>query len=256
MDADLLSRLRAAGADADDPPEAAWAALVAAEGDRATLIDRYALEAHSGGVAPGELSAQVRARLTREVLEMRWPGFEVSGAGRHDPVEIASSDPSWPDLFEEIAATLRRHLGDTALRIEHIGSTSVPGLGAKPVIDVLVAVPDVGDEAAYVAGVEAAGVELRSRDSVHRYFRPPPGTRRDRQIHVCGPGTPWERDHLLFRDYLRAHPGVAADYESVKRRLAADYRDDRIAYNEGKTGFIRDALDDAAAWAERSGRAP
>jgi len=256
VDPALTDRLRAAGADPADPPAQAWAALVAAEGERATLIDRYALEAHARGVAPGDLPDDVRSRLTREVIEMRFDGFEVTGEVRDDPIEVADHDPGWAGRFEEIAATLRRHLGAMALWIEHIGSTAVPGLAAKPVVDVLVVVADPGDERAFVAGIEAAGVALRSRDEGHRYFRPPPGRPRDRQIHVCGPGTAWERDHLLFRDYLRSHPAVAARYEELKRRLAGEYRDDRIAYNEGKTGFILDTLDDAARWADATGWSP
>lgn len=256
MDPDLAARLAAAGVTADAPPDRAWAALSAAEGDRATLIDRYALEAHSLGVDPAELPDETRERLTRQVLRLRFDGFEVTGGGRSDPIEIADHDPTWAALFQEIAGVLREQLGETALRIEHIGSTSVPGLGAKPVVDVMVVVPDPEDEESFVDGIEAAGVALRSRDRGHRYFRPPPGRPRDRQIHVCGPGTDWERQHLLFRDYLLAHPDVAARYEATKRRLADEYRNDRIAYNEAKTGFILDALDDARSWALRTGWSP
>lgn len=255
MDPDLARRLRAAGVDPERPvdPRAAWDALVRLEGQRATLIDRYAVEAHARGVEPSVLPDDVRSRLTRDVIEMRLTGFEVTGEPRDDPIEIVDHDPAWVGLFGEIAATLEEGLGATALRVEHIGSTAVPGLAAKPVVDVLVAVPDPHDEASFVQGVEAAGVVLRSRDEGHRYFRPAPGFLRDRQVHVCASGTAWERDHLLFRDYLRAHPGVAAAYATVKRALAAEYRGDRIAYNEGKTGFILDALEDAVVWAQATG---
>jgi GrpB-like predicted nucleotidyltransferase (UPF0157 family) len=73
------------------------------------------------------------------------------------------------------------------------------------------------------------------------------------QIHVCGVGGEWERDHLLFRDYLRADPEARDAYARLKRDLADRYRDDRLAYNEGKTGFILDTLSEAYSWAERTG---
>ena len=134
-----------------------------------------------------------------------------------------------------------------------MGSTAVPNLAAKPTVDIQVTVVDLEDEAVYRPGIEALGIPLRSRDSMHRYFRPPPGKPRVVQIHVCSVGSAWERDHLLFRDYLRTHPDARDDYGALKMALAVEYRDDRPAYTDAKTEFIIGALDQARTWAGRTG---
>ena len=138
-------------------------------------------------------------------------------------------------------------------RIHHIGSTAVLGLAAKPVIDILVAVRDAEDEDAYVPAIEAVGVALRSREPGHRYFRPAGVRPRDVQIHVCDLDSDWEREHVLFRDYLRDDVSVREAYARLKLKLAERYRDDRLAYNDAKTGFVLDALADAERWAVRVG---
>jgi GrpB-like predicted nucleotidyltransferase (UPF0157 family) len=147
-------------------------------------------------------------------------------------------------------------LGPASRRIEHIGSTAVPGLAAKPVIDVQVAVPDVTDEKGFAPALEGLGLPLRTREPGHRYFRPPRGRPREVQVHVCDAGGRWERTHLLFRDYLRAHRGAREAYSALKRTLAAEFRHDRWAYNEAKTGFILDSLEAAERWAAAIGWSP
>jgi GrpB-like predicted nucleotidyltransferase (UPF0157 family) len=117
---------------------------------------------------------------------------------------------------------------------------------------VQVSVQDVEDEPAYVPTIEALGLPLRIREPAHRYFRAP-GERRVVQVHVCGTGGVWERDHLLFRDYLRGHPRVAAAYADLKLELAERFRDDRLGYTEGKSAFIAAALAGAEAWAGETG---
>jgi hypothetical protein len=126
-------------------------------------------------------------------------------------------------------------------------------LPAKPIVDVQVSVRDVEDEASYVSAIEELGVSLRFREPEHRYFRPAGDEPRTVQIHVCTAGGEWEREHLLFRDYLRAHPEARSAYARLKQELGERYRDDRLAYNEGKTDFVLDTLTDARAWAERTG---
>ncbi|HLF68092.1 MAG TPA: GrpB family protein, partial [Gaiellaceae bacterium] len=135
---------------------------------------------------------------------------------------------------------------------EHIGSTAVPGLPAKPVVDVQVSVADVEAEA-YAPGIEGLGIALRSREPGHRYFWPAGDRPRDVQIHVCRAGSEWEREHLLLRDFLRADEGTRERYGRLKLELAGRYRDDRLAHNEAKTGFILDALEGAERWAARVG---
>jgi GrpB-like predicted nucleotidyltransferase (UPF0157 family) len=150
-------------------------------------------------------------------------------------------------------ARLRGALGPTAMRVDHVGSTSVPGLPAKPVVDIQVSVPALEDEPAYVPAIEALGMELRSRDEWHRFFRPPPGRPRDAHIHVTTTGSTWEREHLLFRDYLRAHPDAREDYAQVKADAARTWRGDRAAYTETKSEVIADIVERAERWAADTG---
>jgi GrpB-like predicted nucleotidyltransferase (UPF0157 family) len=159
------------------------------------------------------------------------------------PVEIVDYRPAWRDDFAQLAAAQRAALGALALRIDHIGSTSVPGLCAKDVIDVQVSVAAL--DAAVIDAFTRAGYtrtqkisrDHRPPDSVgpdsdweKLYFRPPPGQRRT-HTHVRVLGRPNQRYALLFRDYLIAHPQTAAAYGELKRRLAvslanpADYPD-------------------------------
>ena len=251
MDPNLAARLAAAGVDPAAPgdPKEAWRRLFAAFGPRATLIDRYALEAASRGVAVEGLPAEDRREMAREVFTARDPAMAIFGESGGDPVEVVPYNSTWPEAFAVWRDRLAAALGGAARRIEHVGSTAVPGLAAKPVIDVQVSVPDVADEAAYRPALEALGLPLRSRESGHRYFRPPQGRPRVVQVHVCAAGSPWERAHLLFRDYLRSHAGAREAYAALKASVAGQYREDRIAYNEAKAGFILDALEAAERWA-------
>ena len=211
------------------------------------LSELYAVFAAESGRRPEELTAGERQRLAELALPVAFPSFEVvPESGRTlEPIELVGYDPAWPTVFAEWRDRLAGALGPAAVRIEHVGSTSVPGLAAKPVIDIQVSIADLEDEASYVPQIEALGVQLRSRDRWHRYFRPFPGRPRDVQIHVCAVGSGWERDHLLFRDYLRAHPDARAAYAAAKRRAAEDWHDDRLAYTDAKTAIIREITDAA-----------
>jgi GrpB-like predicted nucleotidyltransferase (UPF0157 family) len=176
-------------------------------------------------------------------------GGVLLGAIRNDPIEIVDYDPAWPAVFEEMRVQLAAALGPTAARIDHVGSTAVPGLAAKPVIDIHVAVLDVEDEAAYVNAIETCGFRLRFREPGHRYFRPPPGLPRAWQVHVSTIDRAWERLHMLFRDYLRAHPAEAERYAALKREVAGLHPIDRIAYADAKGPLINEMLGRAANWA-------
>jgi GrpB-like predicted nucleotidyltransferase (UPF0157 family) len=255
---DLDRRLRAAGVDwaAKPEPRDAFARLHAREGQRATLLDRYALEAASRGVTVDALPDALRAELQAEVLRLHVPGWELVGGSdraQQDPIQVVAYDPAWPERYEQWRQRLEHELGEAAIRMEHIGSTAVPGLAAKPIIDVQVIVPDVDDEAAYVPAIARAGVALRARDPEHRYFHPAGDRPRDVQVHVYRAGSAWERAHILFRDFLRADAATCDAYAALKRDLAARYRHDRIAYNEAKTDFILEALSAAEGWAAARG---
>jgi len=179
---------------------------------------------------------------------------EFVGESGRESISLSEPSAGWPAKFEDVRARLTAALGSPA-RIEHVGSTSIPGITAKPIIDVLVSVSDLRDEAWFVPAIESVGVSLRMRepDLGHVYFRDIPRTT---HIHVCQIGSKWERDHLLFRDYLRAHPDAARAYEKVKRAAVTRYGDDRIAYTESKGPMIERLMVEAEEWANRTGWAP
>jgi GrpB-like predicted nucleotidyltransferase (UPF0157 family) len=175
------------------------------------------------------------------------PRFRPDPAPEHDRIEIVAHDPEWERYFALAADLLRELLGPHIGRVEHVGSTAVPGLAAKPVIDMLVEVPSAATASSIVmprlvtGGLEAywqpdGGAE-------HWFFiqRHPVRPRRTHHVHVAPAGHPaW--DMVLFRDHLRSHPEVAAAYVALKRRLAARYPYDREAYTAAKSGFVAGAL--------------
>jgi GrpB-like predicted nucleotidyltransferase (UPF0157 family) len=174
-----------------------------------------------------------------------------------DELLVIAYDPDWPQLFAELAGRLRARLGDAALRIDHIGSTAVPGLDAKPVIDVQISVANLEPVDAYRSQIECCGFVWRANNTelTKRYFREQPGLRRT-HIHVRRAGSFSEQFALLFRDYLRAHPERAAEYASLKHRLAALLITDRHGYVEAKVPFTWDTIRLADDWAQSVGWEP
>jgi GrpB-like predicted nucleotidyltransferase (UPF0157 family) len=172
-------------------------------------------------------------------------------------VEIVAYDPAWPARFAELGSELRAGLGDVALRIDHIGSTAVPGLAAKPVVDIQVSVAAFEPLTAFKQPLERLGYVYRAGnpERTKRYFREPPGRRRT-HVHVRRAGSFSEQWALLFRDYLRTHADVAAEYEAVKRRLAIRFRQDRHAYTEAKVPFMWEVIRRADEWAQAKGWLP
>src|SRR6476659_2156200 len=143
------------------------------------------------------------------------------GGRERRAIVIAAYDPVWPARFETERSRIVGALGERALRIEHIGSTSVPGLAAKPIVDLLLVVSDSSDEASYAPELESAGYELRIREPEfheHRLFKPPAG---DVNLHVLTVGSSEIERYLLFRDRLRANGDDRRRYEEIKRQLAA-----------------------------------
>ncbi|MFL5537455.1 MAG: GrpB family protein [Longimicrobiaceae bacterium] len=164
--------------------------------------------------------------------------------GGFEPREIviAEYDPAWPARYEAHARVIRDALGGTLLRIEHVGSTSVPGLAAKPIIDILAVVPDSADESAYVPQLGAAGYSLRVREPdffEHRMLRT---AARDVHLHVYSPGAPEIGRMTAFRDRLRRNAEDRARYEAVKRRLAAQRWPDMNAYADAKTEVVESII--------------
>jgi GrpB-like predicted nucleotidyltransferase (UPF0157 family) len=164
------------------------------------------------------------------------------GAPRErDPaVRIVEYDPGWPAAAARELERVAEALGELAVRLDHVGSTSVPGLAAKPIVDLQVSVAALEPQAAYVEPLEAIGylfVPYATAPEYH-FFGKPPERPRTHHLHVCLAGSHEERRHLIFRDHLRAHPDEAARYEAVKREAARLHPEDRLAYMAGKEAFL------------------
>jgi GrpB-like predicted nucleotidyltransferase (UPF0157 family) len=176
-----------------------------------------------------------------------------------EAVVITDYDPAWLALFRSLASDLRAALGPVAIRIDHIGSTSVPGLAAKPIIDVQISVSALQPDAPIRIPLERLNYHFRADNPelTKRYFREAPGTRRT-HIHVRQLGSWNEQFALLFRDYLRVHPQVAAEYAALKRELAQQYcrPDQRQDYVTAKEPFIWSTMREADAWASAVGWRP
>ncbi len=163
---------------------------------------------------------------------------EIIGGVEKRRIEICEYDPNWSAKFQQHAERIARALGSAALQVEHIGSTSVPGLGAKPIIDMLLVVEDSSQEAAYLPHLEGAGYVLRVREPEwyeHRMLRTP---EKDVHLHVFSAGFPESNRYLIFRDHLRANRADRELYEEVKRKLAGQDWPGMNAYAEAKTEVI------------------
>lgn len=163
---------------------------------------------------------------------------------------IVDYDPSWPAAFGEHQHRIRAALGATACAIEHIGSTSVPGLAAKPIIDLLVTVEDITAEEDYLDPLLSAGYVLRVREPRHRMVRTPA---LDIHIHLLATGDPAAADYLLLRDHLRQDSADRALYEQTKRELVRQDWPDMNAYADAKTELITQIKDRARRTASERG---
>jgi GrpB-like predicted nucleotidyltransferase (UPF0157 family) len=160
----------------------------------------------------------------------------------HGRIELASADPDWRRQHAVVAGRIRGALGEVATVVEHAGSTSVPGLAAKPIIDVVLLVPDPGDEAAYVPALEEAGFLLHLREPgwfEHRLLR---GTDPAVNLHVFRVGSVEAERMLLFRDRLRRHPQERERYERVKRELAAREWSSVQDYADAKSAVVEEII--------------
>ena len=165
----------------------------------------------------GDRAEPRRGPTTEEELRAAWVVEPPKLAGK---VQVVDYDPAWPGLFQREADRIRAVLGERVVQLEHVGSTSVPGLAAKPIIDIMLIVPDSSDEPAYVPDLEAAGYVLVIREPdwyQHRCFK---GPDTNVNLHTYSPGCPEIERYLIFRDRLRGHPDDRAHYQQVKRELA------------------------------------
>lgn len=178
--------------------------------------------------------------MTDRLTDDRLAAMLVRGL-RPTRVELAEYDPRWADRFAARAAELRQVLGERARLIEHVGSTSVPGLVAKPIVDIVVGIDDPDDEPAYLPDIESIGYDLRVRSPQHRCLRigdPDEPV----NLHCYPPGHAETRKYLILRDRLRASAADRERYAAVKRELAKREWPDINYYAEAKGPVIREIL--------------
>jgi GrpB-like predicted nucleotidyltransferase (UPF0157 family) len=171
---------------------------------------------------------------------------------RFDPaVRIVEYDPAWVVSAEQELRRLAAALGPVAVRLEHVGSTAVPGLAAKPVLDLQLSVPAVEPRDVYTGPLASLGylfVPAPESPDYH-FFARPHERPRSHHLHVCAAGSEHELRHLAVRDFLRAHDDEAAGYAELKRRVAGRHPQDRLAYIAGKASFVSDLEARAVRWA-------
>ena len=172
-------------------------------------------------------------------------------------IEVVDYDISWITAFETEAATLKSIFCERAIEVHHIGSTSVHGLCAKPIIDILVVLDDTSDISSFNRAMEDVGYRVRGEclDAVvpgtpgRFYFSKETNGVRSHHVHICAKGHPEIFDKLAFRDYLRAHQESAAAYGKLKQGIAVQYRFDNIGYMRAKDDFVKATLLEARRWA-------
>lgn len=169
------------------------------------------------------------------------------------PVIIVAYDPRWPTIYSREKDQILGAVGNKVVAIEHVGSTAIPRLGAKPIIDIMVAVRQLSDAKECIGPLRSIGYEYvpeyEKELPERRYFRKGPEGVRNKHfhLHMVQHGEDFWKQHLMFRDYLRCHPDAAKQYCELKRKLAEKHALDREAYTDAKTLFIESILTQAAA---------
>ena len=165
-------------------------------------------------------------------------------------VEVVPHSPGWAAAFRAEADRLRTVLGDEVVAVHHVGSTAIPGISAKPIIDILLAVREV--ERLDERGSEMAGLGYEARGEFglpgRRFFAKDTDGQRTHQIHAYATGNPELERHLAFRDYMISHPEDARAYGRLKEELARRFPTDIVGYMDGKDAFIKEMERKALAW--------
>jgi GrpB-like predicted nucleotidyltransferase (UPF0157 family) len=177
---------------------------------------------------------------------------------RFDPaIRIVDHDPDWPAIADAEIRLIADEVAEHVVRLDHIGSTAVPGLAAKPIIDLQMSVAAIAPIEAYAEPLERLGyLFVPDPDFADwQFFAKPPERPRTHHLHVVQSGSEHERRHLAVRDYLRAHREEAAAYEALKRRLVTRHPEERLAYIEGKAPFVRQLEERALGWSKSSSEA-
>jgi GrpB-like predicted nucleotidyltransferase (UPF0157 family) len=171
-------------------------------------------------------------------------------------IEVVDHELTWAAAFEREATALAGIFGDSLVAVHHIGSTSVCGLAAKPIVDILVVLSETATIDRFNPGMEGLGYHIRGEcldaevpgTPGRFYFSKDTAGVRTHHVHACAATHPQVPDLLAFRDYLRSHPERAAEYGALKRALARRHRHDNIGYMRGKDAFIKGLLAEARAW--------
>jgi GrpB-like predicted nucleotidyltransferase (UPF0157 family) len=162
------------------------------------------------------------------------------------PIVVLPYDPAWLPQYEEARQAILKAIGSFVVRIEHIGSTAVPGLAAKPVIDIMVGVHSLEDAPSFLPPLYPLGYtyipEHEDLFPERRYLHRIVDGAHTHHLHIVEPQSEFFRVQLLFRDYMRAHPEEAQRYADLKQHLAQQYRFDREAYTDGKSQYIKQIL--------------
>ena len=167
-------------------------------------------------------------------------------------MEVHPYDPAWPVAYGEEAARLAETLGEEIVHLHHIGSTAVPGLASKAVIDICLEVRAVERLDAFDEAMRSLGYDPRGENGIPgRRFYAKGGDERTHHVHAFTAGDPHAREHLVFRDYLCAFPGERDAYARRKQRVSREHRTDPEGYVAAKADFVRSMVDRALDWAER-----
>jgi GrpB-like predicted nucleotidyltransferase (UPF0157 family) len=189
------------------------------------------------------MTSQLPPTTRKPTSEEEIRAYTVGELKPHDaPITIVDYDPSWPGLFDREDQRIRAALGDRVIRLEHTGSTSVPGLAAKPTIDMTLIVTDSSDEASYVPDLEAVGYRLWIREPhwhQHRVFK---GPDTNVNLHTFSPGSPELERMVGFRDWLRTHDDDRDLYERTKRELASREWKFVQNYADAKTAVVEEII--------------
>jgi len=162
-------------------------------------------------------------------------------------VQLVTHHPKWPEHFSKEQQLLFRILGEKALDISHIGSTSIPGMPAKPILDILAAVKMLSDVEAFTQDLNKIGYEDKGDGGVpgRRFFVKGTEAKRTHHLNFCELNSFFWRSHIAFRDYLEQHPEIAREYSALKQGLADIFPNDRGSYTAGKEEFVHSILDRA-----------
>ena len=161
-------------------------------------------------------------------------------------VKLVDYNPKWVKTFKDEKNKIKKVFGDSVLDIEHMGSTSIPGIKAKPIMDLMVAIPDINKYKDYIKGFNKIGYKFRKdyreTHQEHILFVKGPEDKRTHYLKLCEFNSEFWNENILFRDYLINHPDVAKEYEKLKIELNKKYSKDRDTYTDKKSTFIKDIL--------------